>query len=166
MFCTCQCQDGGKVSKCYEWRCQGIKRHVTKPKHTKRHVKKDSTMHFVERFWKKFWTFSQIPPLKAGKIIRIWTKCAFKLFPYMTCHHLITPTRGLVPCVQCTGTWPGQLLFKQPSLPPDSWLFKVHENFLMQKLCTLCHIMTILTITPPITLLTEIKRKPTLIVNF
>lgn len=84
----------------------------------------------------------------------------------MTCHHLITPTRGLVPCVKCTGTWPGQLLFKQPGLPSDSWLFKVHENFVMQKLCTLRHIMIILTITPPITLLTEIQRKPTLLLIF
>ena len=84
----------------------------------------------------------------------------------MTCHHLITPTRGLVPCVQRTGTWPGKLLFKQPGLPSDSWLFKVHENFLMQKLCTLSHIMIILTITPPITLLTEIKKKPTLLLIF
>ena len=84
----------------------------------------------------------------------------------MTCHHLITPTRGLVPCVQCTGNWPGQLLFKQPGLPFDSWLFKAHENFLMQRLCTLSHTMIILTITPPITLLTEIKRKPTLLLIF
>ena len=84
----------------------------------------------------------------------------------MTCHHLITPTRAPVPCVQCTGNWPGQLLFKQPGPPSDSWLFKVHENFFMQKLCTLSHTMIILTITPPITLLTEIKRKPTLLLIF
>ena len=36
----------------------------------------------------------------------------------------------------------------------------------MQKLCTLRHIMIILTITPPITLLTEIQRKPTLLLIF
>ena len=41
--------------KCYEWRCQGIKRRFRKPKHTNEHIKKDFIRYFVEKFW-KFWT--------------------------------------------------------------------------------------------------------------
>ena len=37
-----QCQDGVEVLKCYELRCQDIKKRYTKPEHTKQHVKKDS----------------------------------------------------------------------------------------------------------------------------
>ena len=36
------CQDGDKVSKCHERRCQGIKRRLKKPEHKKEHIKKDS----------------------------------------------------------------------------------------------------------------------------
>ena len=34
-FGTSQCQDGNKVLKCHEWRCQGIKRHFRKPEQNK-----------------------------------------------------------------------------------------------------------------------------------
>ena len=49
---TCQCQDGDEVLKCYEWRCQGTKRRVRKPEHTKEHIKKDSNRYFVEKIEK------------------------------------------------------------------------------------------------------------------
>ena len=49
-FCTFQCQDGVKVSKCYEKRYQGVKRRFRKPKHTKKNIKKDSIRYFVEKF--------------------------------------------------------------------------------------------------------------------
>ena len=41
LFRTSQCQDGGKVLKCYEWRRQSIKRRFSKPKHTKEPIKKE-----------------------------------------------------------------------------------------------------------------------------
>ena len=41
-----------RVSLCYEWRCQGIERRFRKSKHTKKYITKDSTMYFVETFWK------------------------------------------------------------------------------------------------------------------
>ena len=41
-FRTFECQDGGKVLKCCELRCQGIKRSFRNPKQTKEHTKKDS----------------------------------------------------------------------------------------------------------------------------
>lgn len=129
-------------------------------------IKKDSNTYFVETEKQNSdpkQNPNNFPHLKAGEIIRIWKKWAINLFPNLTCHHLITPTRGLVSCVQCTGNWPGQLLFKQPGPPSDSWLYKVLGNVLIQKLSTLSHTMIILTITPPITLLTEIKRRPTLL---
>ena len=37
-FYKSKCQDGDKVSKSYEWRCQGIKTHFQKPKHMKEHI--------------------------------------------------------------------------------------------------------------------------------
>ena len=55
MFRKCQCQDGGRVLKQYEWRCQGIKRCFRNPKETKEHIKKDSIRYLIEKFW-KFWT--------------------------------------------------------------------------------------------------------------
>ena len=45
-----QCQDGDEVLKCYEWRCQGIKASLRKPKDTKEHIKKDCiNKYFFER---------------------------------------------------------------------------------------------------------------------
>ena len=40
-FLMCHCQDGGKVCWYYEWRCQGIKRWFSKPKHLiiREHIK-------------------------------------------------------------------------------------------------------------------------------
>ena len=55
-FCTSQCQDVVKVLKYHEWRCQGFKRRVRKPKHTKEHIKKDPIKYFVEKFL-YFWTY-------------------------------------------------------------------------------------------------------------
>ena len=49
-FRTSQCQDGDKVSKCHERRCQGIKRRLKKPEHKKENIKKDSNRYFVEKF--------------------------------------------------------------------------------------------------------------------
>ena len=40
------------VLKCFEWRCQGIKRRFRKPKHTKKHINKDSNRYFVEQILK------------------------------------------------------------------------------------------------------------------
>ena len=50
-FGTSQCQDGNKVLKSHEWRCQGIKRRFRKPEYMKEHIKKDSKRYFVEKFW-------------------------------------------------------------------------------------------------------------------
>ena len=46
---TFQCQDGSKVFKCYEWRCQGFEGRFRKPKHTKEHIKKDYIRYFVKK---------------------------------------------------------------------------------------------------------------------
>ena len=54
MFRKCQCQDGGRVLKQYEWRCQGIK-DALENLNTKEHIKKDSIRYLIEKFW-KFWT--------------------------------------------------------------------------------------------------------------
>ena len=51
-FRTFECQDGGKVLKCCEWRCQGIKRSFRNPKQKKEHTKKDSIRYCVEKFLK------------------------------------------------------------------------------------------------------------------
>ena len=45
---TSQYQDGNKVLKCREWRCQGTKRRFKKPEHTKEHIEKDSNKYFVK----------------------------------------------------------------------------------------------------------------------
>ena len=45
-------QPSVRLIKCYEWRCQGIKRRFRKPEHTKEHIKKDSNRYFVKKFWK------------------------------------------------------------------------------------------------------------------
>ena len=50
-FRTSQCQDGDKVLKCDEWRCQGIKIRFRKPEHSKEHIKEDSNRYFVEKLW-------------------------------------------------------------------------------------------------------------------
>ena len=49
-FLTLQCQYGFKVLKCYELRCQGLKRHFRKPKHMMEHIMKNSNKYFVEKF--------------------------------------------------------------------------------------------------------------------
>ena len=49
-FRTSQCQDGDEVLNCYELRCQGIKRRLRKPEHTKEHIKKDSNRYFMGKF--------------------------------------------------------------------------------------------------------------------
>ena len=56
-FRTSQCQDGKAVVRCYERKRQGIKikRRFRRPKHTKKHIKKDSNRYFVEKF-RKFLT--------------------------------------------------------------------------------------------------------------
>ena len=51
-FITSQCQNGDEVLKCYEWRCQGIKRQFREPKQTKEYIEEDSNRYFVEQFWK------------------------------------------------------------------------------------------------------------------
>ena len=49
-FLMLQCQYGFKGLKCYEWRCQGIKRHFRKPKRMTEHITKNSNKYFVEKF--------------------------------------------------------------------------------------------------------------------
>ena len=48
-FLTLQCQDGVKVLKGYEWRCQDIKICFWKPKHLKEQIKKNFHKYFVEK---------------------------------------------------------------------------------------------------------------------
>ena len=49
-FGKSQRQDGNKVLKRREWRCQATKRRFRKPEHTKEYIKKDSNRYFVEKF--------------------------------------------------------------------------------------------------------------------
>ena len=49
-FCMSQCQDGDEDLKCFEWRCQGIKRHLKTPEHMKEHIKRDSNRFLSNKF--------------------------------------------------------------------------------------------------------------------
>ena len=66
-FRTSQWQDGDENLKCYEWTCHGIKRRFRKPKHTKKHIKKDSSGYFVEKFW------NYTKPNLSSKLLREWS---------------------------------------------------------------------------------------------
>ena len=73
-FRKSQCQDGVQILKCYEWKCQGIKRRFRNPKHATEHTKRKSIRYFVKKYYELKPKFKLLTFQRESQFLQIFVK--------------------------------------------------------------------------------------------